>query len=167
MGTYGFLSEAFRYPAPGRFESLKADWQSLPDSEAKNASKEFLKQIQPLTIEEWEELYTRTLDLSPATAPYVGYQIWGESYQRGNFLAGMNRALQSEGLDAGGELPDHLVPVLRYLERASPPLPELLENLEPALRRMHGTLRKAEPDNPYLTLLEAVMKAVGTVEAVS
>ena len=57
--------------------------------------------IAPLSLGEWEELHTRTLDLNPPAAPYVGYQIWGDSYQRGAFLAKMNRALVEAGVDSG------------------------------------------------------------------
>lgn len=59
-------------------------------------------------------------------------------------------------VDPAGELPDHLIPVLRYLGRAPDPLPELAAVFEPAVQRMLNGLRKADPPNPYVALLEAV-----------
>ncbi len=154
--TLASLAEAFSYPAPGRLAALNRGLAAMPDGAGKRAYAAFLRSLAGLSLGEWEELYTRTLDLNPPAAPYVGYQVWGENYARGAFLASMGRALAGAGIDPGGELPDHLGPVLRYLAVAPQPLPELLEALDPALERMLTALRKAEPDNPYVSLLEAV-----------
>jgi nitrate reductase delta subunit len=59
-------------------------------------------------------------------------------------------------VDLDGELPDHLVPTLRYLATVPDPLPEMVEVLGPAVGRMLAALRKPEPDNPYVSLLQAV-----------
>jgi nitrate reductase delta subunit len=68
----------------------------------------------------------------------------------------MNRALRDAGVDAGGELPDHIALILRYLAVTPAPFAALVEALIPALDRMVSTLQKAEPDNPYVDLLLAV-----------
>jgi nitrate reductase molybdenum cofactor assembly chaperone NarJ/NarW len=156
MNGCAALADAFDYPTPGRLEALKGALPTLPNPASKKAYTAFLDGVSPLSAGEWEELYTRTLDLNPPAAPYIGYQTWGESYQRGAFLARLNRELLETGVDAGGELPDHLAPVLRYLARTPSPLPELVELCEPALQRMITGLRRSEPDNPYVELLEAV-----------
>jgi nitrate reductase delta subunit len=154
--AYVTLADAFAYPAPGRLEALKRGGAAMPKGAGKDAYAAFLSGIDRLPLGAWEELHTRTLDLNPPAAPYVGYQTWGESYQRGAFLAQMNRALAEADVDADGELPDHLAPTFRYLATVSDPLPELLEVLGPAIGRMIEALRKAEPDNPYVSLLQAV-----------
>ena len=136
MGTFNTLAEAFRYPAPGLLEVLKANQAHIAERQLQTSYTSFLRQITSLSIEDWEELYTRTLDLSPAVAPYIGFQMWGEGYQRGSFMALMNHALRMEGIETEGELPDHLIPVLRYLEVASHPPAELLNVLKPAVKRM-------------------------------
>ena len=117
----------------------------------------FVKQVAKLSLSEWEELCTRTLDLSPAAAPYVGFQVWGESYQRGEFMSKLNRQMYELDIDPAGELPDHMVPVLRYLGAADAPLPELMENFEPAVERMIGILREKDRRNPYISLFEAAL----------
>jgi nitrate reductase delta subunit len=156
VNGYALIAEAFCYPAPGRAERLAAGLAELPDSAEKKALASFLKKVRLLSLGDWEELHTRTLDLNPPVAPYIGFQTWGESYQRGVFLSQLNRAMYEAGIDLEGELPDHLIPILRYLGAVAEPLPELVEVLHPAVQRMLVVLRKAEPDNPYIDLLEAV-----------
>ena len=56
------------------------------------------------------------------------------------------------GVDASGELPDHLIPVLRYLGWASDPLPELVAVFEPAVRRMLQALREGSSRPLSVTL---------------
>jgi nitrate reductase molybdenum cofactor assembly chaperone NarJ/NarW len=157
--AYGVLAEAFAYPAPGRLAALRTSSASLPNGAAKDAYSAFLRGIEPLTLGAWEELHTRTLDLDPPAAPYVGYQMWGETYQRGAFLAKMSRALAETGVETDGELPDHLAPCLRYLAAAADPLPDLVDAFGPAVDRILKALREAQPDNPYIRLLQAVQAA--------
>jgi nitrate reductase delta subunit len=149
------LAEAFRYPAPGRLETLSDGLGSLPEGAAKTALARFVGEVGAGSLAEWEELHTRTLDLSPLFAPYVGYAIWGENYKRGAFMVEMSRALGEAGVPLEGELPDHLEPVLRYLARAEAPMTELLEMLPKAIQKMRAALEGAESTNPYLHLLEA------------
>ncbi len=166
MGTFNTLAEAFRYPAPGLLGILEGNQADITERQIQNSYADFLRQIKALSIEDWEELCTRTLDLSPAVAPYIGFQMWGEGYQRGAFMALMNHALQMEGIETDGELPDHLIPVLRYLEVASDPPADLLEALKPAVKRMRAVLHKADPDNPYNHLLQAVLQSLDRLPAV-
>jgi nitrate reductase molybdenum cofactor assembly chaperone NarJ/NarW len=154
--SWDMLAEAFCYPVPDRLEALEADLAQMPAGRVKAALSAFLKKVRGLSLGEWEELHTRTLDLNPPAAPYVGFQTWGESYQRGTFLSKLNRALLETRVDPAGELPDHLIPVLRYLGCAPVPLPELVALFEPAVHRMLQVLRKADPLNPYVDLLGAV-----------
>ena len=154
--AYATLADAFRYPAPGRLDALQEGTTALPKGPGKDAYADFIKGIERLSLGEWEELHTRTLDLNPPVAPYIGYQVWGEGYQRGEFLAKMNRALALAGVDADGELPDHLTPTLRLLAVTADPPREMLDALDPALGKMLAALREAEPANPYVSLLQAV-----------
>lgn len=154
------LALALDYPLPGRLETLWRLWIECPRGQPKQKLERFLRKVEDLSLGEWEELYTRTLDLTPTTAPYVGFAVYGESYQRGEFLAALVRAFAEEGVDLGSELPDHLANVLRYLARAKRPLPELLEILPKALAEMHKTLKTLDAQSPYFLLLEAASEAV-------
>jgi nitrate reductase molybdenum cofactor assembly chaperone NarJ/NarW len=162
--AYGVLADAFSYPAPGRLSALRGALAGLPPGAAKDAYAAFIRGIEPLTLGAWEELHTRTLDLNPPAAPYIGYQVWGESYPRGAFLSQMSRALAETGIDTEGELPDHVAPCLRYLSRTADPLPELVEAFPLAMGRMLQGLREAQPDNPYVNLLIAVQAAAQSLQ---
>lgn len=165
MSDFTLLAKAFTYPGPGLLEELEAWVVESAKSPAREAVASFVKQIAALSLSEWEELSTRTLDLSPAAAPYIGFQVWGESYQRGEFMAMLNRAMFELDVDPEGELPDHIVPVLRYLNVAERPVPELLEQFEPAVTRMIGILREKDKNNPYLHLFGAALKLVHPLTA--
>lgn len=158
--VFSVLAKAFEYPSPGYLETLEQQVQSLDDDRVKRLLQAFLAKIGRLSLAEWEVLYTETLDLSPSVAPYVGFQTWGESYQRGEFMARLSQVYREAQVDQQGELPDHLLPVLKYLAVEAQPLPELLEVLEPALERMVATLHKREPGNPYLDWFEACREAL-------
>jgi nitrate reductase delta subunit len=159
MSIYSLLSQAFSYPSPGLLADLQAGLKNEHRSAARDQLASFLKHVEKLSLGEWEELSTRTLDLSPAAAPYIGFQIWGESYQRGEFMSKINHELAQLGIDTEGELPDHLAPVLLYLEAAREPIQPLLENFEPAVGRMTSVLREKDKHNPYIHLFEAALAA--------
>lgn len=159
MGEFGVIAKGLQYPSPGQFERLQQAWRELPSGEVKQEFGRFLERIEALSLGEWEELHTRTWDLNPQAIPYIGFHRWGESYQRGNFMSRLNREMAAANVERHGELPDHLAPVLRYLEASDSPLPEVLENLLLALKAMGESLKKAERDNPYRWLLNATQVA--------
>ncbi|WP_299431797.1 nitrate reductase [uncultured Meiothermus sp.] len=154
------LAMAYQYPSPGSTRALWEQVNDLPHSSSKTLLEHFLQSISELKLAEREELHTRTLDLTPLTAPNVGYAVYGEDYRRGRFMAELNSAYREWGIDCANEIPDHLIPVLRYLSVVEEPLPELLQLLQPALVQIHHTLKTLEPKNPYLWLIEATLEAV-------
>lgn len=164
MGTYRQLAKALRYPHPGQIASLEAGAEEFEDRSIRRSYLAFVREVGDLSRGEWEELYTNTLDLNPEVAPYLGYQMWGENYKRGNFMSRLNSALRAQGVERDGELPDHLVPVLRYLSAAPEPMPALVKIFPEAVGKMHNELKSTDPDNPYLHLLTAVRKLARSLE---
>jgi nitrate reductase delta subunit len=154
------VATGFRYPGPGSADLLVAAVDRVPPGPVRRCLQEFVDAVTALELGRWEELHTATLDLGPRFAPYVGHAIWADNYQRGAFMAELASAQQAAGLDLGGELPDHIEPVLRYLAVAEQPLPELIEILPRALRQMEQSLARSEPDSPYRSLLEASVALV-------
>lgn len=159
MGEYEAIAMALRYPGPGKLGELEAAWEGLPGGPVRRHLLRFLREIENLSVAAWEELHTRTLDLAPIFAPYVGYVVWGDNYQRGEFMAGLKVVEDEAGIDRHGELPDHLEPVLRYLATTDQPLPGLVEVFARAVSQMKKTLIEAEADNPYLHVLAAASGA--------
>jgi len=148
-------ADALQYPAPDLHERLALSVHALPPGPLRQALQTFLAQMALLSLGEWEELYTRTWDLDPLTPPYIGFHIWGEDYRRGNFLTQMQAACRQAGVETGGELPDHLAPVLRCIAAGFIP-DELGQVFNRALEKMAARLREKDSSNPYLGLIEAL-----------
>lgn len=115
------------------------------------------RQVESLTVDELQELYTRTFDLNPVCALEVGYHLFGETYKRGVFLAHLNETEAPYALRQEHQLPDYLPVLLRLLAhlddeelRAS----LINECLLPAVARMLEALSKTE--SPYSSLIEMV-----------
>ncbi len=156
MKDFTILAEAFAYPRPGTAEELRAAVDQLESDTVRKRFARFVGDVAGLGLAEWEELHTRTLDLSPLFAPYVGYVAWGDNYQRGEFMATMKVALEAAGIDGSGELPDHLGVVLQLLGSGGAVPPVLLEVFPAALEKMRKELAAAEKANPYRQLLAAI-----------
>jgi len=153
MGEASVIALAFDYPCPDSLQRLEGEVRGLPVGGVRSELERFVSAVAGLSQGEWEELHTRTLDLSPLFVPYVGHVIWGENYRRGEFMADLKGAMREAGVDTGGELPDHLAPILRYVDVVDAPLADLVEVLAKAVHDMSKELKKAEPANPYRYLL--------------
>ncbi len=154
-GTAAVVALGLRYPTEESLAMMRTAVATLPGGRAAKELRRFVSEIDGRSLAELEELYTRTFDLSPLVVPYVGHLAWGDSYRRGEFMADMKAAMRQVGVDPGGELPDHLEPILRYLTAVDEPHPDLAEILVPAIVKMEKMLRKAEPTNPYRRVLAA------------
>jgi len=149
------VAMAYRYPTPNAAAELADAVDASLTGLAQKHMRRFIAETAPLTLGKWEELHTATLDLSPQFVPYVGHVVWGESYRRGEFMADLKAAMREAEVDLGGELPDHIEPILRYLAAVDEPLNDLIEVLPGAITTMTQTLSKASADNPYRHLLAA------------
>ncbi len=155
MGDAAIVAGGFSYPDAERLGSLDAGVSRITGAAARREMQRFVKEIRKIDLPGWEELHTETLDLSPKFVPYVGHVVWGENYRRGAFMADLQREYALVGVDRRGELPDHLEPVLRYLDATDRPLPDLVDVLPGAVAAMIKDLKKEDRKNPYLFLLGA------------
>lgn len=135
-----------------------------------------LAEGQPLG--ELQEAYTLAFDLDsmsdlePTCYPYVGHHLFDENPKRSAFLVGLNERYHAHGFTAEGELPDHLVVLLRFLAVCDDEAlaAELLHDaVVPGLERMAG--KAGEPGGAasgrvrYLGLLRALLLALTDGEA--
>lgn len=123
---------------------------------------------------ELQEAYTLAFDLDslsesePTCYPYVGHHLFEENHKRSAFLLGLLERYRAHGFAGdAGDLPDHLVIILRFLAMCDDE--ELVaetvdEALLPALARMRGTIGDAEPVNGrqrYQQVVSALALALG------
>lgn len=99
-----------------------------------------------------EEQYTGFFDLNPLCNPYVGYQLFGESYKRSAFLLALKEQYRTQGFEPDErELPDRLSVVLRFLASCNDEdLVEetIREGVLPAVARMGREGNKTEAKAP-------------------
>ncbi|NOX29674.1 MAG: nitrate reductase [Actinobacteria bacterium] len=151
----------FRYPTPVAAAELSRLIEADASNDVKRHMRQFVNEVGELSLGEWEELHTDTLDLDPKFVPYVGHVAWGENYRRGAFMADLVAAMAAADVDLMGELPDHIEPILRYLAADDEPLADLVEVLPRVISEMNSVLKTAAPDNPYCHLLAATLACAG------
>ena len=157
------LADVLEYPGNDFRERCMA-LKTLLEEERPEAAQvlgEFLRATASLSPTGLEETYAATFDLNTVCCLYVGYQLFGESYKRGAFMAKLNAEYREIGHDAGKELPDHLSVVLRYLAALDDPDSQswlLEEAILPALWKMKKAFDGT--DSMYGALLRSVMLAL-------
>ena len=97
-------------------------------------------------IGEVEERYTALFDLNPVCTLHIGYQVFGDTYPRGDLIANLGGELRKAGVSRG-ELPDFLRPsfgswVGWTTQRTPRPLATVVLQ---ALDRMMAALEDSEP----------------------
>jgi len=73
--------------------------------------------VSSASVTDLQEEYTATFDFDPACALELGWHLFGESCERGEFLASMRADLARVGVAETQGLPDHLAHVLTLLGR--------------------------------------------------
>ena len=182
---YQLFARLLDYPTPGLSQAaLECSRRIEPYStEAALLLSSFGDFSQAVTLGCLEEAYTRAFDLNAAFQPYVGYHLFGDTYNRSPFLLGLSNLYRQHGFSAGKELPDHLTVVLRFLAHCQDQgmRAELIqEALLPALQRMNHPQRDEEREDeetdlvaeldsgqnlyqPLLEALEWLLQAVSTM----
>jgi nitrate reductase delta subunit len=115
------------------------------------------------TLHELQELYTQTFDWNPDTTLDIGWHLFGENYDRGDFLVKLRDALRRYGVRESGELPDHLSHVLLLLDEMPPGERTAFaaEFLVPALSKIRDGVAKTE--SPFLPLVVGLAEQVAAI----
>ena len=155
------LAELFEYPREGhaaRTRGLVARIAAeVPEAAPDLAPLARFAEERPLG--ECEELYVRTFDANAERALEVGWQVFGEQYERGAFLVDLRGRMRALGVAETTELPDHLTQVLRLLGRMDEDDARTLvaRAVTPSLKRVRG---QVDADNAYGGAVDAVTKAL-------
>jgi nitrate reductase molybdenum cofactor assembly chaperone len=167
------LADLLDYPQPGLVVTARECRALVADACPAAAAllDAFVTDVEANTSSHMEELYSGAFDLDTLSEfeatcyPYVGHHLLGETYRRSRFMVGLLQRYQAHGFEiAGGELPDHVLVMLRFLACSDDAeLNEELvgEALLPALGRMTKDGEEAALDGAggrrvYLRVLEAV-----------
>ncbi|MHB9078462.1 MAG: nitrate reductase molybdenum cofactor assembly chaperone [Pirellulaceae bacterium] len=156
--TGGALAYALSYPHDCFLERLReaVERARVETPAAVEPLVAFIAAVEPLSVEQREELYTRTFDINPVCSLEIGWQLFGEEYHRGALLVRLRSELRRHGIEESTELPDHLTHVLSLLDRMDEHEARSFANccVIPAVDKMLVAFE--DQDNPYGRLLLAV-----------
>jgi nitrate reductase assembly molybdenum cofactor insertion protein NarJ len=64
-----------------------------------------------------QEVYVQAFEFNPACTLEIGWHLFGENYERGEFMVHMREQLRRHGIAESTELPDHLTHLLPLIGR--------------------------------------------------
>jgi len=164
-GLLPVLARLLEYPDPGYLQSLdRCRGEAGPgDPESTARLRSFATALEGQSVQALQELFTRTFDFDPKCTLDVGWHLYGENYERGDFLARMRDELRRHGIDEDHELPDYLPHLLDLLARAAPDLSAEVAGrfVVPAVEKMLAGL--VGQDNPFEHVLTVVHGAASAL----
>jgi len=116
----GHFGDILSYPDEGLWEHVRAAETAVlaPHPEAGVLLANFLVAIKNMTLERVEEVYTSIFDLNATHHPYIGYQIFGETYRRSVFLVELKEHYRNHSFTApDNELADRLSLMLKFVSQ--------------------------------------------------
>jgi nitrate reductase assembly molybdenum cofactor insertion protein NarJ len=117
---YKILSELFLYPTEGYHNKVNECMLMLQEKYP-DAAKSFVRfsdYINSKTLYEVEEVFGFTFHIQAICFLDIGYVLFGEDYNRGEFLVNMKREQAKINHDYGDELADNLPHVLQLLAKS-------------------------------------------------
>lgn len=173
------FADALDYPGPGTLAAL-ADCEALlaaARSRVRAPLSSFRRFADETPLGRLQELYTGAFDLDTLSDldatlyPYVGHHLLGESYKRSRFMLELAERYRAHGfVVTGGELPDHLLVMLRFVaacpdEQLAAEI--LADAIVPALATMTGNDASEPPPGAplggrraYQQLLRALLYTI-------
>lgn len=154
---YDRMAELLTYPDAKRpLVAVAGEACALAPAPASELLAAFVQDIRALSTEELQERFVATFELNPACSLEVGWHLYGENYERGEFLVKMRQEMRRLGVAESSELPDHITHVLPVLGRFAPDEAAVFaaEYVYPALKKMRPGLEGKE--NPYGKVLAAL-----------
>ncbi|MEE8577846.1 MAG: molecular chaperone TorD family protein [candidate division Zixibacteria bacterium] len=159
---YDGLGGLLKYPEVGTTAVLENCLTALEESgsPALEPVSKFAEHARSSSLEELEELFTRTFDINPVCALEVGWHLFGERYERGTFIVKMRQTMRRLEIPESTELPDHLTHALEALGRMETEEANEFAHLFilPALKKMLDAQKGKE--NPYSSVLDGIDREV-------
>jgi len=157
---YQLLSEILDYPRPDLPARVRECVTLLSSFNPQAAARldGFRAFVEQTPQGQLEEVYTATFDLQMTCYPYAGYLLFGESYNRGEFMVNLKDLYNAHGFSSvGNELPDHICVMLRFMAVLQDEELSMLmvsECLIPAVRKMEQAFQ--DNSNPYGEVIRAL-----------
>ena len=114
---YGRLSALLDYPEEGFADRIRLVHRYLEEHEPEcgDLLKRFTDIVTTLSLNQVQELHTRSFDVQAITTLDLGYLLFGDDYKRAELLVNLSREHTRAGNDCGNELADHLPNVIRLV----------------------------------------------------
>ncbi len=159
------LAEALAYPgqATPALVAHCANARQWAPPDAAEALSAYAAELTGQSVEAMQELFTGAFDFDPKCTLDLGWHLFGENYDRGDFLVRLRVLLAEHGIDEGTELPDHLPKVLHLLGRLPAGAAAALaaESVVPAVDKILDGM--GERQGPYPPLMRGVRAAVSAL----
>ncbi len=183
----GLFADILEYPETSIVEQVRECevLVSGTDMEAAALLRQFLVFVEGTSKGELQETYTAVFDLDADCHPYLGYQLFGEGYERSEFLLELKQRYRESEFDANqDELPDRISEVLRFLSVCSdhssneeilkegviPALDKLTTDagvIDPELEDAELELKQLRPKvDPYRPVLNALLSVLEPLRSV-
>lgn len=160
--TLDALASCLEYPGPAAASLAREAAADLASSEPRLAAALWSLAVflERGPAGEAEERYTTLFDVNPVCTLHVGYHVFGDTYPRGELLAGLAAELRRAEVPTNGDLPDFLPTLLRLLARLGPEDARLLREavLLPGLRKMSAALTASR--DPWSRVVSALGEAL-------
>ncbi|MGD9486982.1 MAG: nitrate reductase molybdenum cofactor assembly chaperone [Calditrichaceae bacterium] len=148
------FAEVFSYPVVDYRKHIRNLGEQIEKAQAdRRKYDEFIKYVEETDLSDIEELFTRTFDMNPSTCLELGWHLYGEDYQRGEFLVKMRQSLEEFKISESIELPDHLSHCLKLMAVLDNDEVQIFsENyILPAIGKI---IKNFPADNPYKPVIE-------------
>ncbi len=166
LGHYEVIAGVFDYPDASYPSKVERTLPLLRERypQAADEISAFYADLPKDSVDQMQELFTRSFDVQAITTLDVGYVLFGDDYKRGELLAHLSREHRQAQNDCGQELADHLPNVLRLVPKLMDEdlIAELIQQIVAvALKKMIAEFdpRRLEAKNAlyqkhYKTLIE-------------
>lgn len=156
--TYDLLASVLSYPdaeLDGKLDQC-IEMMGAANPELSVPFSKWADGVKSLSLEDRQEIYARTFDMSPSCTLELGWHLFGEQYDRGTFLVWMRGKLRQFELGESTDLPDHARHALAVLGRLKPDAADSFSTacVLPALEMVRDGLKKL--GSPYELLIDAI-----------
>ncbi len=152
------LAAVLMYPDDDFHDRVQTCARLLQSAGTGERFDDFAAHAREQSVNEMQELFIQSFDLNPVCSLELGWQLFGENYDRGTFLVKMRQELRRYHVRESQELPDHLTHALLLLGNMEPERAADFASacVLPALDKMLVALR--DKRNPYENVLKTVAR---------